>query len=191
MKPNPFCELKNFTVPEAILISLKERTNASADPHNHLRRPRSGFGVLGEGPLGGRSPGRLNLECQQYRDTRTDLQTSTLLSIDASSLSSVIGVSSRRPRRMCADTIPTARCRCTLVVQGRRRLQSASQLRNKSLRECRRTLSSAHIHPLTSVSCDNSWENEWPKLRRRHRNRQRSACQESCRQCMWHAPRTS
>src|SRR5882672_10675608 len=97
MKPNPFCELKNFTVPEAILISLKERTNASADPHNHLRRPRSGFGVLGEGPLGGRSPGRLNLERQEYRDTRTDLQTSTLLSIEASSLSSVIGVSSRRP----------------------------------------------------------------------------------------------
>src|SRR6476620_5663277 len=53
MKPKPFCELKNLTVPVAILASSK-RTNASGS-HNHLRDPISGFGVfLGKARRAGR-----------------------------------------------------------------------------------------------------------------------------------------
>src|SRR3954468_19486824 len=59
MKPKPFWELKNFTVPVAILASLK-RTNA-LDSHDHSCDPISGFGVfLGKARRGRCKAGKIS-----------------------------------------------------------------------------------------------------------------------------------
>src|SRR5262245_12358793 len=60
MKPKPFCELKNLTVPVAISASSK-RTSASVAPHSHLCRPPSGFSVFSRKALkrAGRQAGKI------------------------------------------------------------------------------------------------------------------------------------
>src|SRR6187549_3670546 len=73
MKPKPFCELKNLTVPVAILASSKTHkcvwiAQPFARPHIRIWR------VLGKGPSRGQMQGRQNLERGTYRAGTLDLQ---------------------------------------------------------------------------------------------------------------------